>query len=69
VSLKRKAYDPDQASVIKEILADPVFRDGRFVVTGAWAYTDGTGYVYSVQEAIDSIGFRAEGSEFALSDC
>ncbi len=69
VSLKRKAFDPDQVSVIKNILKEPACRSDRFVVTGAWAYADGTGCVNSVLEAINSVGLSAEVSDMALSDC
>jgi hypothetical protein len=68
VSLKRKASDPDQVSVIKNILKESTCSSDRFVVTGAWAYADGTGCVYSVLEALNSIGLNAEVSDMALSD-
>ncbi len=68
VAIRRVAHDPDQVGVILEILKDASYHGFQFVVTGAWAYEDRTGCVYSVEEAIQTLGLTVEVSDHALSD-
>jgi hypothetical protein len=67
-SARVKAHDPDQIRAIKRLLKTPKNQAPEYVVTGAWAYEDGTGCVYSVIEAIQSLDFKADVSDTALSD-
>lgn len=68
VSIRVKAHDPDQIRVIKRLLKKPENQASEYVVTGAWAYEDGTGCVSSVVEAIQSLNFKATVSDTALTD-
>lgn len=68
VSIRVKAHDPAQITVIKRLLKKPENQGSKYIVTGAWLYDNEEGCVGSVVQAIRSMGLPVTVSDMAVTD-
>jgi hypothetical protein len=72
LSLSVSAHDPAQVTkmqgILKKAAAYGITPETRFILTGAWVYSDTTGCVGSVNEVLMNAGYATEISHTAFTD-